>query len=436
MSQSVTIKFLSAIEILDSRGNPTLSAQVGFSNGTIGTAAVPSGASTGKHEAFELRDASDARYLGKGVIQAVNNINLNIQEHFTGTMWNNFEEFDSELISLDTSGNKSKLGANTILAVSLAAAHAFASNDSNSELWEYLSSHTGLTPSLPVPMLNILNGGSHASNSTDVQEFMVIPAGFNDFSSALRAGVEIYHNLKTILSSKNHNLNVGDEGGFAPQLTSNEEAIELIINAIEKSGYKPGEDVFLGLDVAASELYDSQIDCYKLKRQGINVTSEELIALYSDWVDKFPIISIEDGLHEDDWAGWTNLTQKLGKKIQLVGDDLLVTNIDRINQANLNMACNAILLKPNQIGSLTETYQAYSLAKEYDWNSVMSHRSGETEDTTIADLAVGWGIGQIKTGAPARSDRVAKYNRLLKIEKQLGNDAIFNGKKVFNKLKL
>ena len=427
-----TIKSITAIEILDSRGNPTVGCTVTLDDNTQATAYVPSGASTGQHEAYELRDEENDRYFGKGVRNAVANVNQVINEALINTDWETLWEFDKALIGLDGTNNKSLLGSNAILSVSLAAAKAFAQSSGSIALWDYLAKDGGTSPTLPVPMLNILNGGRHASNSTDIQEFMIIPVGFDSFSQSLRAGVEIYHSLKSILGSLGHNLNVGDEGGFAPQLGSNEEALELIIQAIELSGYEAGTEIMLALDVAASELYNSESGLYVLERQGLSVNSHDLISLYTDWVDKFPIISIEDGLNEDDWDGWVELQNRLGNKVQLVGDDLLVTNINRVQTANDLGACNSILLKPNQIGSMSETLQALTLARGNDWTTVMSHRSGETEDSTIADLAVGWAAGQIKTGAPARSDRVAKYNRLLQIEHELGDDAMFDGMKVFS----
>ena len=427
-----TIKSITAIEILDSRGNPTVGCTVTLDDNTQATAYVPSGASTGQHEAYELRDEEDDRYFGKGVRNAVANVNQVINEALINTDWETLWEFDKALIGLDGTNNKSLLGSNAILSVSLAAAKAFAQSSGSIALWDYLAKDGGTSPTLPVPMLNILNGGRHASNSTDIQEFMIIPVGFDSFSQSLRAGVEKYHSLKSILGSLGHNLNVGDEGGFAPQLGSNEEALELIMQAIELSGYEAGTEIMLALDVAASELYNSESGLYVLERQGLSVNSHDLISLYTDWVDKFPIISIEDGLNEDDWDGWVELQNRLGNKVQLVGDDLLVTNINRVQTANDLEACNSILLKPNQIGSMSETLQALTLARGNGWTTVMSHRSGETEDSTIADLAVGWAAGQIKTGAPARSDRVAKYNRLLQIEHELGDDAMFDGMKVFS----
>ena len=426
------VKSIKALEILDSRGNPTVGCTVILNDGSEGTAYVPSGASTGQHEAYELRDDDRTRYLGKGVKTAVSNVNEIINTSLTQSQWDSFWEFDKALIGLDYTANKSSIGSNAILSVSLAAAKAFAKSNGNMPLWNYLAQDNKKPPELPVPMLNILNGGRHASNSTDIQEFMIIPAGFDSFNESLRAGVEIYHTLKSILGSLGHNLNVGDEGGFAPELNSNEEALDLIMQAIERSGYEAGTQIMLALDVAASELYNEDTDSYLLEREGITVNSHDLISIYQGWLNKFPIISIEDGLNEDDWDGWIELNHRLGSHIQLVGDDLLVTNIERVHTANDLGACNSILLKPNQIGSMSETLRALRLAKANDWTTVMSHRSGETEDNTIADLAVGWAAGQIKTGAPARSDRVAKYNRLLQIENQLGNNAVFTGKKVFS----
>tara|TARA_A100001037_G_C15148005_1_gene637389 strand:+ start:2251 stop:3555 length:1305 start_codon:yes stop_codon:yes gene_type:complete len=425
------IDSIKALELLDSRGNPTVGCTVTLSNGAKGTAYSPSGASTGQYEAYELRDGDTNRYQGKGVRNAVSNVNSILNDALSGTEWSDFWKFDQSLVALDKTGNKAEIGANAILAVSLATAKAFA-EASHIQLWEFLSQQDGMQPQLPVPMLNILNGGRHASNSTDIQEFMIIPVGFDKFHESLRAGVEIYQSLRYILGESGHNLNVGDEGGFAPQLGSNEEALNLIMQAIERSGYSAGDQIMLALDVAASELYDKETNLYVLDRQGITVGSDDLINIYETWIKKYPIISIEDGLNEDDWDGWIALNYRLGQDVQLVGDDLLVTNIDRINIASGTNACNSILLKPNQIGSMSETREALTLAKSNDWTTVMSHRSGETEDATIADLAVGWSAGQIKTGAPARSDRVAKYNRLLQIEDQLGDGAVFAGKKVFS----
>ena len=427
MTQAISISSITGREMLDSRGNPTVEAAVRLSDGAAAYAIVPSGASTGAHEAVELRDGDAGRYLGRGVRQAVANINEIIApallaqpslSPFDGAA------IDQALIALDGCDNKGRLGANAILAVSLAAAQA-AARSRRIPLWRYLAGDGPV--SLPAPMFNILNGGRHASNSADIQEFMVLPAGLPTFAEALRAGVEIYHSLRALLRAGGHNLNVGDEGGFAPALPSNKDALELVLQAVEAAGYRPGEQVYLALDVAATELYDAEQGCYVLEREGTTLTAAGLIDLYDEWHRNYPIISIEDGLAEDDWDGWAALRQRLGGAVQLVGDDLLVTNLRRIRQAADERAANAVLLKPNQIGTLTETRQALETARAAGWGAVMSHRSGETEDTTIADLAVGWNVGQIKTGAPARSERVAKYNRLLRIEAELGQAARYAG---------
>ena len=402
-----------------------------LSDGATAHAIVPSGASTGAHEAVELRDNEAGRYLGRGVRKAVDNVNNVIARHLAGEAGPSpFDQaaIDHTLLGLDPSGNKSQLGANAILAVSLAVAHA-AARSRNISLWRYLAGDGPV--SLPVPMFNILNGGRHASNSTDVQEFMVVPVGVGSFSEALRAGVEIYHSLRDLLRQGGHNLNVGDEGGFAPTLPSNRDALELVLQAVEKGGYTPGKDVFLALDVAASELYQASSKEYLLEREGASFDAEGLVEVYARWARDYPIISIEDGLDEDDWDGWAELRRRIGGPVQLVGDDLLVTNKDRIQKGIDAAAANAVLLKPNQIGSLTETREALELARGAGWGAVMSHRSGETEDTTIADLSVAWNVGQIKAGAPARSDRVAKYNRLLRIEEELGTEARYAGRDAF-----
>jgi enolase len=424
-----TIESIRAREILDSRGNPTLEAEVRLAGGTIGRAAVPSGASTGRHEAVELRDDDQARFNGKGVLKAVANVNKEIAAAITGMTATEQASIDQKLIELDGTANKSRLGANAILGASLAVAHA-AANWLGVPLYRYLDeeAHT-----LPVPMFNILNGGRHAADSTDFQEFMVMPAGARNFSHALRIGAEVYHSLKSVLRDKGLNTNVGDEGGFAPSLPSNREAVELIITAIEKAGYKPGRECFIALDPASSEFY--QDGKYILKREGASLTSHEMVSYYADWVASYPIISIEDGMAEDDWDGWQLLTQKLGGKIQLVGDDLYVTNVERLRQGISRKASNAILIKLNQIGTLSETIAAIKMAKQAGWAAVISHRSGETEDTTIADLAVGQETGQIKSGAPCRAERTAKYNRLLKIEAELGERANFSALKAFYNLK-
>ncbi len=424
-----TIESIRAREILDSRGNPTLEVEVRLAGGTTGRAAVPSGASTGKHEAVELRDGDRARFNGNGVLKAVDNVNKEIAAAIAGMTATEQAAIDHKLINLDGTGNKSRLGANAILGTSLAVAHA-AANWLGTPLYRYLGedAHT-----LPVPMFNILNGGKHAADSTDFQEFMVMPVGAKNFSHALQIGAEVYHSLKSVLQDKDLNTNVGDEGGFAPSLSSNREAVELILLAIEKASYKPGKECFIALDPAASEFYrDGK---YILEREGTSLTSSEMADYYTNWVADYPIISIEDGLAEDDWAGWQVLAQKLGEKVQLVGDDLYVTNVARLSRGISLNASNAILIKLNQIGTLTETIAAIKMAKEAGWAAIISHRSGETEDTTIADLAVGHVTGQIKAGAPCRAERTAKYNRLLKIEAELGERANFSAIKAFYNLK-
>ena len=423
-----TIASITAREALDSRGNPTVEAEVALSDGSVGLALVPSGASTGSYEALELRDGDSARFGGSGTLTAVANVNDRIAPALAGVSPFEQADVDRRLNELDGTDDKSGLGANAVLAVSMAAARA-ASSAHGGSLWRHLSA--GGDVSLPVPLLNILNGGRHASNSADVQEFMVAPAGFDRFSDALRAGVEIYQSLKSILRQGGHNLNVGDEGGFAPSLPSNRDAIEVVLQSIETAGYRPGEQVHIALDVAASELWNGDADRYDLEREGVSLTAGELVDLYAGWCREYPIISIEDGLDEDDWDGWAAMTRRLGGSAQLVGDDLLVTNIGRLQRGIAESAGNAILLKPNQIGTLTETRAALDLARSAGWTAVMSHRSGETEDTTIADLAVAWNVGQIKTGAPARSERVAKYNRLLRIEAELGSAARYAGMEVY-----
>ncbi len=428
---SVVIQSVNGREVLDSRGNPTVEAEVRLSNGVTGRALVPSGASTGSHEAVELRDRDQSRYGGNGVLQAVSNVNSILGGHLAGRSPFFQEDLDQFMIGLDHTSNKGELGANAILAVSMAVARAAAEAREQS-LWRYLADGSPVT--LPVPMFNILNGGRHASNSADIQEFMVLPVGVATFSDALRAGTEIYQSLRSLLRAAGHNLNVGDEGGFAPSLPSNKDALDLVLLAVENAGYRPGHEVFLGLDVAATELYDGPAEKYVLEREGVSLESGELIELYESWATQYPILSIEDGLSEDDWEGWTALRERLGGTVQLVGDDLLVTNISRINRSIEDGASNAVLLKPNQIGTLTETHQALETARRAGWGAVMSHRSGETEDTTIADLAVGWDVRQIKTGAPARSERVAKYNRLLRIEAELGDLAVYAGATAFEYL--
>ena len=432
---AATIVNIVGREALDSRGNPTVEAEVTLSDGSIGLALVPSGASTGSYEARELRDGDPARFGGAGVLAAVSNINRRIAPALAGMSPYDQAAVDARLNELDGTADKSGLGANAILAASMATARAAAAAAAGGSLWRHLAgaaagADAGRNPgavSLPVPLLNILNGGRHASNSADVQEFMVAPAGFDRFADALRAGVEIYQALKSILRAGGHNLNVGDEGGFAPSLPSNRDAIAVVLRAIETAGYRPGEQVYIALDVAASELWNAAAGRYELAREGVSLTAAELTDLYAAWCAEYPIISIEDGLDEDDWDGWTMLTRRLGQRVQLVGDDLLVTNIGRLRRGIAEGAGNAILLKPNQIGTLSETAAALHTARAAGWSAVMSHRSGETEDTTIADLAVAWNVGQIKTGAPARSERVAKYNRLLRIEAELGDAARYAG---------
>ena len=417
------IKSISAREIIDSRGNPTIEVEVSLDNGAAGKAAVPSGASTGKYEALELRDGDKKRYGGLGVLKAVDNVLKIIQPAITGFDVSNQGKLDAKLIELDGTPDKSHLGANALLGVSMAAAHA-AANSANTPLYRYLGGEAAIT--LPVPMMNILNGGKHAENSTDLQEFMVMPTGAKSFSQAMQMGCGVYHSLKKVIKQKKLNTNVGDEGGFAPSLSSNKEAVELILSAIEMAGYKPGIDCYIALDPAASSFYKE--GKYVLEREGKTLSSAEMVDFYADWVSKYPIISIEDGLDEDDWDGWVLLTQKLGKKVQLVGDDLYVTNVKRIKKGISLIASNSVLIKVNQIGTLTETLAAIEMARKAGWTAVISHRSGETEDTTIADLSVAWNSGQIKTGAPCRSERVAKYNRLLKIEAQLGEKARYPGR--------
>lgn len=415
-----------AREVLDSRGNPTVEVEVTTENGTVGSAIVPSGASTGVHEAVELRDGDKTRYLGKGTLNAVNNVNEIIAEELIG-----FDVFDQvgidrALIQIDGTDNKSKLGANAILGVSMAVARA-AAIESDTPLYEYIGGVNAKT--LPVPMMNILNGGEHADNNVDIQEFMVMPAGACSFKEALRMGTEVFHNLKSVLKSKGYNTAVGDEGGFAPNLNSNEEALKTIMEAIEKAGYVAGKDIFLALDVASSEMYEN--GKYNFKGEGKIYSSEELVNYYCDLVEKYPIISIEDGLSEDDWNGWKLLTEKIGNKVQLVGDDLFVTNYSRLNMGIEKGIANSILIKLNQIGTITETLDAIELAKTHGYTCVISHRSGETEDTTIADLAVAVNAGQIKTGSASRTDRICKYNQLLRIEDRLGENSKFLGLSAF-----
>jgi enolase len=416
---------LVAREILDSRGNPTVEVDVITDNGVLGRAAVPSGASTGVHEAVELRDDDKSRYLGKGVTRAVHNINNLLNEELNGAYIFEQNLIDRAMISIDGTDNKSILGANAILGVSLAVAKA-AAQESNQSLFRYVGGVNANT--LPVPMMNIVNGGSHADNNVDVQEFMVMPFGGATFSEALRMGVEVFHHLKAVLKEMGMSTNVGDEGGFAPDLKSNEEALQVIMKAIEKAGYVPGKDVYIALDVASSEFYDKETKTYNLASSGEKLSSSDMTAMLASWCEKYPIVSIEDGLDEDDWTGWKEMTDKLGDKVQLVGDDLFVTNTTRLQRGIDEGIANSILIKVNQIGSLTETIDAVNLAKVHSYTSVMSHRSGETEDTTIADLAVALNTGQIKTGSASRSDRIAKYNQLLRIEQELGKMAYFPGK--------
>jgi enolase len=416
------IKSVKAREILDSRGNPTIAAEVVLADDTVGLAAVPSGASTGKYEAVELRDGDKTRYNGLGVLKAVNNVNKEIAAALNGMEAGEQEAIDNKMIKLDATPNKSRLGANAILGVSLAMAHA-AANSARKPLYRSLKEAASYT--LPVPMLNILNGGKHATNSTDLQEFMVVPAGAKTFAEGLRMGAEVYAALKKVLKDKGLNTNVGDEGGFAPSLPANKAAVEAIISAIEKAGYKPGKDCFIALDPASSEFYEN--GRYVLAREGVSFSSAEMVDFYVKWVNDYPIVSIEDGMAEDDWDGWQLMTKKLGDKIHLIGDDLYVTNVDRVSKGIKIKASNAVLIKLNQIGSLTETIAAINMAQNVGWKAVVSHRSGETEDTTIADLCAGLSTGMIKTGAPCRSERVAKYNRLLKIEEELGKNARYAG---------
>ena len=417
-----TIRSVQAREIIDSRATPTLEATVVLDDGSTGTAGVPSGASTGTFEAVELRDGDKARHGGKGVLKAVANVNTIIATALTGMDARDQSALDNRMRELDGTPNKAVLGANAILGVSLAAAKA-AAQSQGQPLYQTLAGSAATL--LPTPMMNILNGGKHAADSTDFQEFMVVPAGFDSFAEALRCGTEVYQSLKKVLDARGLSTNVGDEGGFAPSLPSNEAAIEVILEAIEGAGYRPGVDCYLALDPAASEFYHD--GAYVLEREGARLSSAEMVAYYKRWVDRYPIASIEDGLAEDDWTGWAQLTAILGDRIQLVGDDLFTTNTERIQRGISEGSANAVLVKLNQIGSVTETLAAIRMSQEAGWGTVISHRSGETEDTTIADLAVGTGAGQIKTGAPARSERVAKYNRLLAIEQELGQAARYAG---------
>lgn len=416
-----------AREILDSRGNPTIEVEVELESGAFGRAAVPSGASTGAFEAVELRDGDKDRYLGKGVLKAVNNVNEIIAPEIIGMEAINQVEIDELLIELDGTPNKGKLGANAMLGVSLAVAHA-AADEAGLPLYQYIGGVNAKT--LPVPMMNILNGGKHADNNVDIQEFMVMPVGAKSFKEALRMCAEVFHNLKAVLKSKGYNTAVGDEGGFAPNLTSNEEALEVIVEAINRTGYKAGEDMFIAIDAAATEMYKDD-GKYHLEGEGVVMGSVEMVAYYEDLISRYPIISIEDGLAEEDWDGWKLMTERMGRKIQIVGDDLFVTNTERLSKGIERGVANSILIKLNQIGTLTETLDAIKMANRAGYTAVVSHRSGETEDVTIADLVVAVNAGQIKTGAPSRTDRVAKYNQLIRIEDGLGTMAKFAGKDAF-----
>ena len=425
-----TIEEISAREILDSRGNPTVEVEVILDDGSLGRAAVPSGASTGAHEAVELRDGENSRYLGKGVLQAVRNVNEVIAHELIGWYASDQVGIDALMCQLDGTSNKGKLGANAILGVSLAVVKAAAAS-MEMPLYRYIGGVSARE--LPVPMMNILNGGKHADNNVDLQEFMVMPAGAATYSDALRIGVEIFHALKAVLKEGGYNTSVGDEGGFAPDLKSNEEAIEIIVKAIEKAGYKPGMHAYIALDPAATEIYED--GKYNLKGEGKILTSGQMVDFYENLVNKYPIISIEDGMAEDDWDGWQLITERLGQRIQLVGDDLYVTNTERLRKGISTRASNSVLIKLNQIGTLTETLACIEMAKRAGWTAVVSHRSGETEDSTIADVVVAINAGQIKTGAPCRSERVAKYNQLLRIEEELGDTARFRGSEVFYNLR-
>jgi len=423
------ISEIKAREILDSRGNPTLGVTVRLSGGASGYAAVPSGASTGSHEALELRDGDKSRYGGKGVLKAIANVNERISPALKGMSAVEYERIDRKMLELDGSKNKSVLGANAILGISLATVHA-AADYRKIPLYQFLGG--GGEHLLPVPMMNILNGGKHAENSTDFQEFMILPVGADSFATALRMGAEVYHVLKQVLSAKGLNTNVGDEGGFAPALPSNKAAIDVIIEAVEDAGYRPGKDIWLALDVASNELYDD--GKYHLRKEGSSLSSAEMIQYYAELVSDYPIISIEDGLAEDDWGGWMLLTKEIGHRVQLVGDDLYVTSLERLLRGITESSSNSILIKPNQVGTISETIAAIKMARKANWTAVVSHRSGETEDTTIADLAVAMDTGLIKTGAPCRSERVAKYNRLLEIEGELGRWGRYAGISAFYNL--
>jgi enolase len=424
------IEDIVARQIFDSRGNPTVEVDVITDTGIVGRAAVPSGASTGEYEAAELRDGDPNAYMGKGVLKAVDNVNETIASELVGFDVYSQIDVDNYLLALDGTPNKSKLGANAILGVSLAVADA-AAQSLSMPLWRYLGGVNAKV--LPLPMMNIINGGSHADNNVDLQEFMIMPVGAQTFTGALKIGNEVFHNLKKVLSSRGYNTSVGDEGGFAPNLKSNQEALEVILIAIEKAGYKPGDDVMIALDPASSEFYNKKTGLYEFKwSDGSKRTSEEMVEFWADWAAKYPIISIEDGMDENDWAGWKLLTDKLGDKVQLVGDDLFVTNTERLAKGIETGTANSILIKVNQIGTLTETLDAIEMAHKAGYTAVISHRSGETEDVTIADIAVATNAGQIKTGSMSRTDRIAKYNQLLRIEEQLGESCIFLGRDAFN----
>ena len=426
------IRSIHAREILDSRGNPTLEAEVTLANGAFGRAAVPSGASTGTKEAVELRDGDKTRYLGKGVRHAVDNVNTTIAQALAGFDAADQAGLDAKLIALDGTENKGHLGANALLGVSMAAAHAAAAA-AGQPLWQYLAGKTGVTPALPVPMMNIINGGAHADNNVDFQEFMVLPVGFDSFSESLRAGTEIFHSLKSVLKGHGLSTAVGDEGGFAPDFRSNVEALDTILEAIGKAGYTAGEDILLGLDVASSEFFEN--GKYNLVGENKRLTSEQFVDFLADWTRQYPIVTIEDGLAENDWAGWKLLTERIGSKVQLVGDDLFVTNPKIFAEGIASGTANAILIKVNQIGTLSETLEAIAMADRNQYAAIVSHRSGETEDTTIADIAVATSATQIKTGSLCRSDRVAKYNQLLRIEQALGAQARYAGRDAFVSLK-
>lgn len=424
-----TISLIHGREVLDSRGNPTVEVEAQLSDGALGRAIVPSGASTGEHEAVELRDGDAGRYMGKGVLKAVSHVNGELAQVVTGRDALDQAGLDEAMIALDGTPNKGRLGANAILGVSLAVAHA-AARSTDQPLYAYLAEGTD-SFTLPIPMMNIINGGSHADNNVDIQEFMIFPVGATSFSEALQMGVETFHHLKAVLKSKGLTTAVGDEGGFAPNLRSNEEAIEIILEAVQRTGYAPGKQLYLALDAAASEFYDRNTQRYNLASEGKVLDAEELIGVYEGWINAYPIISLEDGLDEDDWGNWQVLQQRLGGKVQIVGDDLTVTSPQRLQRAIDEQSMNAILIKLNQVGSVTETLRTIDMARAAGYSAVISHRSGETEDVSIADLAVATGVGQIKTGSASRTDRIAKYNQLLRIEEALGAKARFPGKEVF-----